>query len=486
MSSAAIYALPSSSVAPVTASGPAGRDFLPTAVPVTCGLRPWFSSAPVHSSLLAERCVQAFAACVDVGANKLAVVDEPQAAFLHGEANKAKCMFADAEKAMFKLRINIFTMCKAAWVNGDVRAAPSYADAHIAKAIALVRHMEASIATFDAAIEFARTGGKEGRSAIYAALRFANEVNRFGDKDFGLRKCDMLAEAPAGRAAAVFIARIEEVCCHQLTRSFAVAMPEGDVRVVDALAQEAFSMDAERENSAFKSLSKQIAAASPVIGSIANANALGDSPSTDSLESKQVSDLWTTSARSSMTSIYSQSSMYSQASSQASIYSQESAAPVRDPRRVPSALLEALGDVLDPLPATTPAPQRRARPAPMQCRARTSGFAAPQVKSEPRAAGRRPIGIYGGVAGGSLRPVVPPPARLVSRAAEQRRAATPPAPAPLPAVAPRDSSEWGAPVGFTLHRGPVGYTMPSQKEQPKGWRKGLKAMGSALKRLGRK
>ncbi|KAL1742327.1 hypothetical protein HDZ31DRAFT_75584 [Schizophyllum fasciatum] len=469
MPSAVYHALPRcSSVAPVSAPGPAGRDFLPDAVAADYVLGYAdeaydLSAAPIHSSLLAGRCIRSFVACVNAEAKKLVVVDKAQASFLHDEAIKAKGMFLTADLKMHKLRLEHRSACVSICLgNADAIAA---ADSKIAQAVRIVRSVEANIAMFDATIECARTGDVEGRRAIGAALRFVEEANKFGDEELGLGKCKTLATGSTGRAVAAYIERIRAVCCHKLTGSLAVAMPEGKVVVVDPLMQATLAL---AETTAFQSLCAQVAAAPQVIARTAEANATCSSPSTGSTdsESEQGSDLWTLATRSSMTSVYSQASMCSDAS----VYSQESAAPTRDPRRVPSALLEALSDVLEPFQAASPAPRRCARPSP------------------------RPIGMHAFVAGGSLRPVVAPPAKLISRAVGQHHAAPSLSQAPLPAVGTRDSSQWGAPVGFTRHWGPVGYTLqqnapvgftlPSSKEERKGWRKGLKAVGRALKRLG--
>ncbi|KAL1748107.1 hypothetical protein HDZ31DRAFT_30506 [Schizophyllum fasciatum] len=478
MPSAVYHALPRcSSVAPVSAPGPAGRDFLPDAVAANYILGYAdetfnLSGAPVHSSLLAGRCIRAFVACVDAEAKKLVAVDKSQASFLHDEAIKAKSLFLTADLAMHKLRLEHRNACMSICLrDADAQAAVAAADCKIAQAVCIVRDIEDNIAMLDIAIECAHTGDVEGRRAIGAALRFVEEVNKFGDKELGLGKCQKLAVGSTGRAVAAYIERIAAKCCHKLTGSLAVAMPEGYVAVVEPLMQATFAL---ADTTSFQSLCEQVAAAPQVISPTTDANATCSSPSTGSTdtESEQASDLWTLTTRSSMTSVYSQASMCSEASSQPSVYSQESAAPARDPRRVPSALFEALAGVLDPLPTAIPVPRRCAHPS------------------------QRPIGMHARVTG-SLRPVVPPPAKLVTRAAGQRRAAPQASPqAPSPAVGPRDPSQWGAPVGYTMHRGPVGYTLqqnapvgftlPSSKEERKGWRQGLKAVGRALKRLGRK
>ncbi|KAI5831750.1 hypothetical protein K523DRAFT_269186 [Schizophyllum commune Tattone D] len=443
-----------SSQASVTAPGPAGRDTHPAVVAVGYLLgkaqeASSISCAPLQSDALFQRILAAFVACLNVSANKADVIEETEAFALLEDAIAVKDMFHQAEKDMFSVRLSIIPACKHAWLSGNAQTAIALADDIIARAVAIIRRVEASLGRLDAAINYARTGGVEGRTAIYAALSFICEVNKLGDKDFGLQRAYKLAQRANGFGATVFTARMREVCRHELTSSFAVAMPTGEVVAVDAYAQAAFTYDAKREGHAFKALSQQVAAGPAPTQILPRASPVDmrscDSPATEhsspsSQWSQQSAGMWTAadSARSSITSI----------ASEASIYSQDSA--VRrlsvkfTPRRaVPSALFEALGDVLDPVEDETTARSTRRSPLPCQGPASVPAF---EVKLGPRVAGRpRPIGMLGGATGGSLRPVVPPPARLVSRAVGQGKANAKPA---LAKVTP--ASQWGAPVGFTL------------------------------------
>ena len=184
-------------------------------------------------------------------------------------------MFHQAEKDMFSVRLSIIPACKHAWLSGNAQTAIALADDIIARAVAIIRRVEASLGRLDAAIKYARTGGVEGRTAIYAALSFICEVNKLGDKDFGLQRAYKLAQRANGFGATVFTARMREVCCHELTRSFAVAMPTGEVVAVDAYAQAAFTYDAKRDGHAFKGLSQQVAAGQRLGRSGATGNVTG-------------------------------------------------------------------------------------------------------------------------------------------------------------------------------------------------------------------